>query len=258
MQELLNFIWVYFLTQCNDLLLDWLTKLVSYCAAWSNTFWDNGFVVTLMNISVGVSMSVFMASFVITLFDVSEAAAEEKPIYVSSLIGDFIKSLVFAGAAPYLGLYAIQLLHNIIAGLNWAGSIEVIFGNIIGNVFFALITAIVALVFLYLSLKNSGLLFCQLLTCALYVPSICRGDHSSMGAWMRLSVSILLTYFFQYLLFYCGLYLAFNNDYKSACVPWFGMFAVSRVLDKFGFSSGSGGIGQAANLALQGAAYALK
>lgn len=257
MLEFLSEIMDFFHTTLNQTLFDLMTQLIQFCASGSNSFWENGFVTALINISVLTALFVFAVSFIIALFDVAEAAAEEKPVYVSSMIADFVKAFVFAGAAPYIGLFAMQLMHSLLLALNWSSSLETIFVSTTGLIL-SVVSVIAAVAFFFLSMKNSGLFFCQLLTCPLYVPSISRGDHSAMGAWMRLSVSILMTYFFQYLLFYCGLYLAFNGDFMGAIMPWCGMFGVSRVLDKYGFSAGSGGIGQTANLALQGAMVAFK
>ena len=73
-----------------------------------------------------------------------------------------------------------------------------------------------------------------------------------MGGWIRQALAILLNYFFNYLIYYIGLFLFVQGDLFSAVIPWAALFTVPRLLDKFGFSSGSGGIGQTLGIAVQG------
>ena len=117
-----------------------------------------------------------------------------------------------------------------------------------------LICIIASIYFFWQSMKNSGLMFLHMMTCALYVPSIVRGDQTAMGGWIRQAASIMLTYFFQYLMFYCGLYILYQGNLITALIPFITMFGVPRLLDKFGYSSGTGGVGNAVtSIIFQGA-----
>lgn len=250
-------IWTFFQDKIMSGLFNLFSSVISWCATMSYEFWNESFVRALLNASIAVSGIVWAVAFIIMLLDVVEAISEEKPVFISSLAGDAVKALAFYFVAPNVGQYAILFVFEIVKRLNWADSLEATLKqyltSTLGSVYFGIVLLIGSIYFFFASLKNSGLFFCQLLTCPLYVPSIVRGDHTAMGAWLRQSVSILLTFFFQYLMFYSSLFLFFQGQPMAAIMPMLAMMAVPRLLDKYGFSSGSGGIGQT----LSTAAYSI-
>lgn len=250
-------IWTFLQEQIISSLFSAFSSIISWCATISYEFWQESFVRVLLNASIAVSGLVWAVSFIVMLLDVVEAINEEKPVFISSLAGDAVKSLAFYFVAPNVGLYAILFVFEIVRRLNWADSLEATLQQYLtstfGSVYFAIVLVVGSIYFFFSSMKNSGLFFCQLLTCPLYVPSILRGDHTAMGGWLRQSASILLTFFFQYLMFYSSLFLFFQGQPMAATMPMLAMMAVPHLLDKYGFSSGSGGVGQT----LSTAAYAV-
>ena len=241
-----------------SLTLDFFTNLVQWCAGASYSFWDASLVNVLLQAGAGVSILVWAVSLIIVIQDVLEAISEEKRVYLGSVIGDSLKAVVFSQASPFLGILVIKFLFQIMALLNWSDSLVASWTDLVAEtagfsrIMGILITVIASGYFFYASIKNSGLFFVMLLLCPLYVPAITRGDHSAMGGWIRQALAILLTYFFNYLIYYIGLFLFVQGDLFSAVIPWAALFTVPRLLDKFGFSSGSGGIGQTLGIAVQG------
>lgn len=109
------------------------------------------------------------------------------------------------------------------------------------NLIFVIVILFAVLVFAVSSIKRSGEMFVHIFTSALYVGDIMRGDTSKMGDWLRQMLSITLTYLFIYILFFlgCGFFNADNIIFCLAC--WLTMPAVSKILNKYGWSSGSQG-----------------
>ena len=238
--------------------LDICTNMVQWCASASVSFWDASLVNTLLQAGAGVSILVWAVSLIIVIQDVLEAISEEKRVYLGSVIGDSLKAIVFSQASPFLGILVIKFLFQIMALLNWSDSLVANWQSMIAvatgfsGILGIIITVIASVYFFYASIKNSGLFFIMLLLCPLYVPAITRGDHSAMGGWIRQALAILLTYFFNHLIYYIGLFLFVQGDLFSAVIPWAALFTIPRLLDKFGFSSGSGGVGQTLGIAVQG------
>ena len=85
-------------------------------------------------------------------------------------------------------------------------------------------------------------------------PHNVRGGQIAKTGWSRQADSVMITYFFQYLMFYCGLYILYQGNLITALIPFITMFGVPRLLDKFGYSSGTGGVGNAVtSIIFQGA-----
>lgn len=263
-QGIFQNLWEWWLENVTGAIFDWLTEALIFMATSSEEFWQEEFVDVLLKISVVMSTISFAVAFVMMLFDAAETLAEEKPIFLSTMISDSIKALVFLNAAPYIGRAALFLLFDILRSLNWRDSLlenveSWVAGISSGFGIGFLIFIIGSIYFFWQSMKNSGLIFLHMMTCALYVPSIVRGDQTAMGGWLRQSAAILLTYFFQYLLFYMGVYLIFTGGIIVSLVPFITMFGVPRLLDKFGYSSGTGGMGSTvSSIIFQGASLVAK
>lgn len=84
-------------------IFDWISQSLSFMATGSSEFWQADLVGTLLKVSVVMSSIAFAVAFIVMLFDAAETAAEEKPVYISSLVTDCVKGLVFlnAGAVPW-------------------------------------------------------------------------------------------------------------------------------------------------------------
>ena len=208
----------------------------------------------------GVSILVWAVSLIIVIQDVLEAISEEKRVYLGSVIGDSLKAVVFSQASPFLGILVIKFLFQIMALLNWSDSLVASWTDLVAEtagfsrIMGILITVIASGYFFLCTIKNSGLFFVMLLLCPLYVPAITRGDHSAMGGWIRQALAILLTYFFNYLILLHRPVFCFVQGDLFQCPSSLGQLCLQspRLLDKFGFSSGSGGIGQTLGIAVQG------
>lgn len=263
-QEIFQNVWSWWVENTTGRLFDWMSDGLSFMATSSNDFWREDFVTVLIRVSVVMSSIAFAVAFIMMFFDLTETLAEEKPVYISTLVSDCIKALVFLNAAPYLGQFSLMLLFEILESLNWKQDLSTTLQDwiegISGGFGLGYLVCIIACIyFFWQSAKNSGLMFLQMMTCALYVPSIVRGDQTAMGGWIRQAASILLTYFFQYLMFYCGLYLLFSGKLVVSLVPFITMFGVPRLLDKFGYSSGTGGLGSTvSSIIFQGASLVAK
>lgn len=92
-----------------------------------------------------------------------------------------------------------------------------------------------------MSLFSVGAMFLQALTVFLYVPDIVRGRTTSMGDWIRQTLSILVTYMFRNVLFFIGFTSAINLDIIAMSCAWITMIGAAKLLQKFGMSSGFGG-----------------
>lgn len=139
-----------------------------------------------------------------------------------------------------------------------ASAVAVAMPQVVGSMVLigAAVTSIACIYFLYQALKCFGAMFVQIMTAFLYIPGILRGDTTAMGSWMRQTVAIALSFFFKYLCFYLALvYLVQGNIYLTITF-WTVMAASDKILDKFGWSFGTGGnLSGAANLAMQGLQY---
>ena len=109
------------------------------------------------------------------------------------------------------------------------------------NIIFWLIILIATIYFAVTSLKRFGEMFVHILTSALYIPDILRGDTTKMGDWLRQMLSIVLTYMIIYILFFLGCGFFDSDNVILSLVCWLTMPSVSKILNKFGWSSGTQG-----------------
>ena len=246
-------------------LLDWLNaKLIGVAAFAINfvnnyvlSFFEVQAIELFMNFSMWINLLVFGVCFIVVAVDIAEEKVSGKPVYYSVAFSNIAKSFVFALCARWIGIWSMELAYRITSyfGISLSAdqlnqSAGEIIASIVGsdtnaadllNLIFVIVILFAVLVFAVSSIKRSGEMFVHIFTSALYVGDIMRGDTSKMGDWLRQMLSITLTYLFIYILFFlgCGFFNADKIIFCLAC--WLTMPAVSKILNKYGWSSGSQG-----------------
>lgn len=258
-----------FLTyQFFDSFLDWFNTqaigiaafIISFVNNYILSFFEISAVNQFMNFSTWINGIVFAVSFIVVAADIAEEKVSDKPIMYSVVFTNVGKALLFSVFARYLGQWSMELANAITSffGINlqadkMSSSISEIILQIGTGVFeiqsavpflnlVFLIVLIVALVyFAVTSLRRFGEMFVHILTSALYIPDIMRGDTTKMGDWLRQMISIVLNYVIIYILFFLGC-VFFDADNVLVCLSfWLTMPVVSKLLNKFGWSSGTQG-----------------
>lgn len=234
-------------------------RITNTLLGWVNTsissFWHDDIISGLINISKNFSRAIFFVAFIVMIIDILEDRSAEKPVYPGTVIGNIFKGLLFVELAPIIGQYSMEVGEKMLGVINLSqnftslGTAETILGiGLIDG-----IAVFIALVYFFVAtLKRYSIMLIQILQATVYIPSIVRGDTTAMGGWLRQATAIILTYFFQYLLFYLGLFFFLQRNLLPAISMWLGMSQVPRVLDKFGLSMGSGGGSTVASLAQTG------
>ena len=246
-------------------LLDWLNAKLIGVAAFAINFVNN-YVLSFfevkainlfMNFSSWINLLVFGVCFIVIAVDIAEERVSGKPVYYAVAFSNIAKAFVFALCARWIGIWSMELAYRITSyfgislsadQLNQSASeiIEEIIGSNVGaadflSLIFIIIILFAVLYFAVSAIKRSGEMFVHIFTSVLYIGDIMRGDTTKMGDWIRQMLSITLTYLFIYVLFFlgCGFFNADNIIFCLAC--WLTMPAVSKILNKYGWSSGSQG-----------------
>lgn len=246
-------------------LQDWLNSLIMGCAVFlidfMNTyvisFFEVGAITQFLNFSTWINILVFAVCFVVVAVDIAEEKVSGKPVYFAVAFTNIAKSFAFSLLARWIAVWSMEISSKITTyfGLSlkpdsFETSVKSLISSIINpdmaaadflNTIFVLVVTIAVVVFCVNSLKRFGEMFIHIFTSALYIPDIMRGDTTKMGEWLRQMTAIVLTYIFIYIMFFlgCGFFNADNILMCLAC--WITMPAVSKILNKYGWSSGSQG-----------------
>lgn len=246
-----------------DSVLDWVNEqlvhlavlIVNFINNYVADFFELPEITAFLNFSSWINILVFSIAFIAVLVDLAEEKTSEKPIYPGIAFLNIVKALAFALLARWLAEWSMELSNLLTTGfgieLNSAtiqSHIDSIWQHLVGSqlnvsfdILMILIVIIATLVFTVSALKRFGTMFIHILSSALYIPDIMRGDTTKMGEWLRQMISIVLTYTFIYFLFFLGAAF-FNKNNGLMCIAcWIAMPMVSKVLNKFGWSSGSQG-----------------
>ncbi len=245
--------------------LDWLnTKIVGIAAFAINfvndyvlSFFEIRAISLFMDFSMWLNLLVFGVCFIVVAVDIAEEKVSGKPVYYAVAFSNMAKAFIFALCARWIGIWSMEIAYKITTyfGLSLSADkfvqstreiIETIItddfeaADVLNFVFTAVIL-IAVIIFAVNALKRSGEMFIHIFTSVLYISDIMRGDTSKMGDWIRQMLSITLTYLFVYILFFlgCGFFNADNLLFCLTC--WLTMPAVSKILNKYGWSSGSQG-----------------
>lgn len=254
-------------TLVNDFLIslfDWISTQIIALAAWlieiinNNilSFFENDTILQLLNFSTWINLFVFGVSFIVVIVDIAEEIISEKPVYFGVVFTNAIKAFTFAVFARWIAVWSMDLANEITSAFglsisadsfslhadNISSTIPGLATDAVSVPILLLLAVIIAvIVFAVMSLKRFGTMLIHIFTSMLYIPDILRGDTTKMGDWLRQMISIVLTYTFIYLLFFLGCEFFYAEDIVIALACWLGMPVVSRVLNKFGWSSGSSG-----------------
>lgn len=224
-----------------------LVNSVMSAMGWLNTvgtgFFDAKIIADSFEFSRFLSYLVFGATLIITFFDIVEDLSEVgngKTIEFATIFMNLFKGLMFIEIAPVLAKQSIIVGADLSSAFNVDTS-TITNGFFNNNVTLMLIILIASVSFFCLSLFSVGAMFLQAITVFLYVPDIVRGRTTSMGDWIRQTLSLLVTYMLRNILFFLGFLSAVNVDIITMAICWITMFGTARILQKFGISSGFAG-----------------
>lgn len=232
-----------------------IMDVISWLEQKGGRFFDSAFVSQTLTFTKWLSWLVLGAAFVIMLLDIGEELGGYRPgsggIEFTTVFTNFIKAIAFVLMAPDLAVIAMRLATTATGEMTIdydtfrqeisRGLFLVTAGT--SGAFLAGIAALIACIaFFIFTLFAAGSIFIQAATAFLYVPDILRGKETAMGEWIRQTAAILLTFLFRHLLFVIGLSAALANDLITMSISWITMFGVARLLQKFGASSGFGGM----------------
>lgn len=234
----------------------WLLNLIMDAISWvegaGTWFFNSTIVQKTLEFTAWLAWGVFGVAFVILLLDIGEELGGYKPgqgMEFTAIFTNFIKAIAFILMGPRLAVIAMQLAANATGQMSvdyTALKTEVpnMFSLNLGGLLpvIPIIILIAVIGFFCFTLFSAGGIFVQAATAFLYVPDILRGRTTAMGDWMRQTISILITFLFRHILFIIGLAGALSGDYITMAVAWITMFGVAKLLQKFGMSSGFGGM----------------
>lgn len=235
-----------------SMLLNLIMTVISWLEQLGIAFFDSAFVSQTLTFTKGVSWLVLGAAFVVMLLDIGEELGGYRPgqgVEFTTIFTNFIKTIAFVLMAPDLAIIAMQL------SVTATGQMSIDYdtfraqanGVLLDTAVISIIVLIATVAFFVYTLFAVGGIFIQAATVFLYVPDIMRGKDTAMGEWIRQTVAILLTFLFRHLLFVIGLAAALSGDVITMAVAWITMFSVAKLLQKFGASSGFGGMGITTN-----------
>lgn len=241
----------------SEKLTGFYTSILSFITTPYMGFWDNPIIRDAVRFSQWVAYAVMGISILFMIIDYAEDIAAKSSISISEMVMNIIKGFVFCLIAPQLSIMAITLGSQLAQTLNLTSvvgsvpTVPVVDGTGVSYILWFLVCLVAFVVFLFITARQYGMMLIQIMTYALYVPGVVRGDTQSMGAWMRQTVAITITFLCQYFLFYLGMVFTTINSPFATLICFTGMASASKVLNKYGLSAGFGGGTQALSLAGQ-------
>lgn len=266
---LINALWALMQTQIKNDILSICQQLLTLISKGTSSFFTNDVTKVFLDFSRWANYIVFAVSFLFMLFDIAEEHASGKDVDYSVVFSNAIKAIIFAQFNSSLAIMSMSIADIVTTKLNFKLSTDPnqIFKTIIQgyttSVSFTILMLIVVLVgtvvFFVMSVMRYGAIFVHILSSSLYISDILRGDTTSIGAWLRQMIAISVTYILQYITFYCGLYFMAQQDIIMWAVMWAGMASVTKILQKFGYSTGTRGFfGTTGSLASRGISFGLQ
>lgn len=234
----------------------WLLNLIMDAISWveraGTMFFNSVIVQSTLTFTEWVAWGIFGFAFVMLLLDIGEELGGYKPgqgVEFTTIFTNFIKAIAFILMGPRLAVMGMQLAANASGELSidyttLKNEMPNMFSLNLGGLLplIPIIILIAVIGFFCLTLFSAGGIFIQAATAFLYVPDILRGRTTAMGDWMRQTISVLVTYLFRHILFIVGLGSALSGDYITMTIGWITMFGVAKLLQKYGMSSGFGGM----------------
>lgn len=249
--------------QIKNGLLSICNQIISLIATGTAGFWDQPLIKAFIDFSKWTNMVVFVVAVIFMLFDMAEEFASGKDVDYSVVFMNTVKALIFVQFNALFAQMSMAISDILTTNMSFKlptdtstmyVTINSNFANdIVFDVLMLLVVLIGVLVFFVMSVMRYGSMFVLILSSSMYISDILRGDTTSMGSWLRQMVAIAGTYTFQYITFYCGLYFLLDGNIVMCCMLWGGMFSASKILQKFGYSTGTRGVfSSAGSLASKG------
>lgn len=249
--------------QIKSSILGLCNNILSLISSGTAGFWSNDIIKVFIDFSKWANMVVFVVAVIFMLFDMGQEFACGKEVDFGVVFVNTVKALIFVQFNALIAQTAMALSDLLTTNMsfslptNTSSMYVALNSNIATDFLFDLLimifVLIVSVVFFVMSVMRYGSMFVLILSSSMYVGDILRGDSTSMGSWLRQMVAIAGTYTFQYITFYLGLYFLMQGNIVMSCMLWAGMFNASKVLQKFGYSTGAhNALGTAGSLAGQG------
>lgn len=227
-------------------------------------FWQNDLLEAFLNFGVAINVIVMVVSILMLLFDLAE---ENKQIIFKQVFVNVVKGALFTLFSRHIGMLCLTL-SNLIAkyiqididrSALWSMSTLLPSSTIASAAIWSLILIISFAAFAVVCVIRNASMFVLMMSSALYIPDVVRGDTAKMGDWIRQVIAVSLTFVFQYILFCLGVGGCVSADPVTALTGFAGIFAVPKVLQKFGYSSGVTGVfSSAGNMAMQAGRFFIK
>lgn len=245
----------YFNTYYEKRLVGFAGKIVGLVDKTVQSFFESPEIKPFLNFFTWINLAVFVSSLVILLVDLAEEKNNGNPIEWGVVFMNVMKAYAFTVGARFFAVYSFEAINLIIAKINQGtttnfedalNGLQLTILNLADfqNTFkagIALYLIIAVIYFFFQSLKRFGLTLVHIFTSFLYVPDILRGETTKMGEWLRQLFSILLTYAFQSVLFFMGSRFLIEQRIILAFICFTTMFSVAKLLNHYGWSSGTGG-----------------
>ncbi|MEG1044804.1 MAG: DUF6045 family protein [Oscillospiraceae bacterium] len=228
-------------------------------------FWDKSVIDGILNLSATLNLIVFVITILFLLFDILE---ENGKIEATVIFANIFKAISFTAFNRYIaetGLYIAQIFTvNLKIDHTSQGILETVtdaldlFSDTFINTTASCLILIIAFIsFFFTCLSLNGSILTIICSSSLYIPSIIRGDTAKMGDWIRVLVSVLVTFLMKYVFFYLGISFLCTDDLVSSLSCFIGMFAVPKLLQNYGLASSSRGVLSSATMfATQGLSMA--
>lgn len=236
------------------MLLSLANIIMSYINNMTNNYWEHSIIQTIIGCYSGFCFVILIASILTMFFDITEETMSSKAVDYGTVFFNFIKAFVFTITAPLICSFSIEVGNTITSYIGFGKGLNFDYTGIDSvlqqyNPFMVLLVAILLIIatigFLIMSVTRFANMLVHLLTAIFYIPNIIRGNTASIGDWTKQMVAIAGTFVIQYLLFAIGLDVFIANDLFLSLGMWLGMFAVPKILGKFGMSSGVAGLSNA-------------
>ncbi|MDY4785550.1 conjugal transfer protein TrbL family protein [Pygmaiobacter massiliensis] len=249
MEAVMNFIFADFTKR----LMGFYGDTLSMAVAPYDGFFSNNIIQGLIWFGQWAAYAAMGFSILFMIIDYMEDLSAGRGIAVSEMVMNVIKGFIFCIIAPELGILSLQVGAELAKSLDLSSQLGQWESRLGGLSLVWLVACLIALiVFVFMSARQYSMMLIHIVTYVLYVPGVVRGDAESMGAWIRQTVAIAVTYLCQYVMFYLGLYFMVSVHGILGLSCWVGMGCVNKVLNKYGMSSGFAGGSQVVSLAAQG------
>lgn len=249
MEPILSFLTMGF----NKMLLKTYSDILGIAINPNVNFFHDPIVQGLISFSQWAAYAAMGVSIAFMIVDYGEDLAAGKNIALSEMLMNIFKGFIFYLISPQLGLLSLDIGRQLATSLDLSAYLQTNYTLMADmSIIWVVVSVIALVVFVFMSARQFGMMLIHIVTYALYVPGVVRGDSESIGAWIRQTIAIALTYLCQYVLFYLGLFYMIQGNIYGGVIGWSSMAAVKTVLNKFGMSSGFAGGSQVVSLAAQG------